>query len=204
MDMHTPQLFIVSAPSGAGKTSLAKALIDAVENIEWSVSYTTRARRSGEVDGKDYYFVSEHEFDRMIDANQFLEYAQVFDRKYGTSREKIEARLGVGKNVILDIDWQGARRVRDQMSHCTTIFILPPSQEALWKRLANRGQDSEEIIGRRMKDAVSEMRHYDEYQHIVVNDNFDQALNDLIEIVNGDPEAKRPVRVNINALLANL
>lgn len=182
---------------------MAKALLGAVDNIDLSISYTTRARRPDEVDGKDYYFVTEQQFDEMIDANRFLEYAQVFDHKYGTSREKIEASLSAGKNVILDIDWQGARRVRDQISHCTTIFILPPSQEALWKRLNDRGQDSEEIIRRRMKDAVSEMRHYDEYQHIVVNDNFNEALKDLVEIVNGDLEAVRPVRVNIDALLAN-
>ena len=132
--MHTPRLFILSAPSGAGKSSLAKALLGAVENIELSISYTTRACRPGEVDGKDYYFVTENEFDKMIAADQFLEYAQVFDYKYGTSREKINERLSAGINVILDIDWQGARRVRNQISQCTTIFILPPNQQALWKR----------------------------------------------------------------------
>jgi len=200
--MNKSELFILSAPSGAGKTSLAKALLDAVNNLEISISYTTRARRPGEVDGKDYHFITEQKFDHMIGAAQFLEYAQVFDHKYGTSRDKIQESLDAGKNVILDIDWQGARKVRAQISQCTTIFILPPNQEALWKRLSDRGQDSEESIRRRMQDAVSEMRHYDEYQYIVVNDDFTKALNDLVEIVNGDPEGIRPVTVNIEALLA--
>lgn len=181
---------------------MAKALLATMDNLKISISYTTRPRRPGEVDGKDYHFISEQEFDRMIGTDQFLEYAQVFDHKYGTSKDKIQESLKAGKNVILDIDWQGARKVRAQISQCTTIFILPPSQEALWKRLSDRGQDSEEIIRRRMQDAVSEMRHYDEYQHIVVNDDFSKALNDLVEIVNGDPEGIRTVNVNIEALLA--
>jgi guanylate kinase len=175
-------LFIVSAPSGAGKTSLVKALRESLAGFTVSVSHTTRAQRPGEEHGRDYFFVARSEFERMIEAGEFLEHARVFDNHYGTARSTVEAALAQGQDVLLEIDWQGARQIRMLMPDCQSIFILPPSRKALQERLTARG-DGSEIIARRMRDAISEMSHYDEYDYLVVNDDFEQALAELKSIV---------------------
>ena len=194
-------LFVFSAPSGAGKSSLAKALIDSEPSLATSVSHTTRAPRPGEENGVHYHFVDRVTFQQMVDNDEFLEYATVFDNSYGTSQQAVQSLLDRDKSVILDIDWQGARAIKQKMAGVKTVFILPPSREELEKRLRSRGQDSDETIARRMRDAVSEMRHYDEFDYVVVNDDFDLALADLRAILSGHPEKCRPVRVDINALL---
>jgi len=172
-------LFIVSAPSGAGKTSLVRALRQAHSGLAVSVSHTTRAQRPGEEHGRDYFFVSQDEFARMIEAGEFLEHARVFDNFYGTARSTVEAALAGGKDVILEIDWQGARQIRTLMPGCRSIFVLPPSREALASRLSSRGQDDAETIARRMADAISEMSHYAEYDYVVINNVFAVALAEL-------------------------
>lgn len=181
--MTTATLYIVSAPSGAGKTSLLKALIDTEEQISVSVSHTTRAMRPGEVNGVDYHFVDKDEFTRMVGEGAFLEHAQVFDNFYGTGEASIRQQLAQGTDVILEIDWQGARQVRERFPEAVSVFILPPTQTALRQRLKGRGQDSADIIERRMRDAKNEMSHYPEYDYLVVNDVFDQALGELRAIV---------------------
>jgi len=177
------QLYIISAPSGAGKSSLVKALIDSVEDLTVSTSHTTRAIRPGEVDGVDYHFIDSTKFLHLIEQGAFLEYAEVFDNFYGTAQESIEAQLAEGLDVILEIDWQGARQVRELMPDAISIFILPPSNEALRERLRGRGQDSEEIIERRMRDAVSESSHYDESDFLIINDDFTAALDELSQLI---------------------
>jgi guanylate kinase len=179
MTATTGTLYIVSAPSGAGKTSLVKALLDSDVRIRVSVSHTTRAMRPGEQDGVNYHFVDRAQFAAMIERGEFLEHAQVFDNFYGTSQPWVEKTLAEGSDLILEIDWQGAQQVRRLMPQAKSIFILPPTQEALRHRLTNRGQDSSEIIERRMRDAVSEMTHYVEYDYLVINDDFAHALDDL-------------------------
>jgi guanylate kinase len=180
--MSKGTLYVVSAPSGAGKTSLVKAMLEKDSGILVSVSHTTREMRPGEVDGVDYNFVVMDEFNKMIEASAFLEFAEVFTNKYGTSQLWVLEQLDNGKDVILEIDWQGAQQIRRLMPECLSIFIVPPSKEALRERLNNRGQDSEEVIEHRMSEAVSEMSHYGEYDYLVVNDDFDTALNDLHSI----------------------
>ena len=182
MTLTTGTLYIISAPSGAGKTSLVKALIDSEAMIRVSVSHTTRAMRPGEVDGENYHFINREQFHAMLDKNEFLEHAQVFDNLYGTSQTWVETTLAEGYDLILEIDWQGAQQVRRLMPESRSIFILPPTQEALRQRLNNRGQDSDEIIDKRMREAVSEMSHYVEYDYLVINDDFAHALIDLQSI----------------------
>ena len=180
-------LYIVSAPSGAGKSSLLRALLESgrIHRVELSVSHTTRAPRPGEVDGQDYHFVDMTRFEAMVAADEFLEYARVFDNYYGTSRAALAARLDQGIGVVLEIDWQGARRVRELLPGAVSIFILPPSLDALEARLTARGQDGADVIARRMRAAVSEMSHFDEYDYLVINDEFQQALDDLVLIFEG-------------------
>jgi len=175
-------LYIISAPSGAGKTSLVKALLEATNDISVSVSHTTRAMRPGEEEGKDYHFTDIATFKSMIADDAFLEHAQVFDNFYGTAQANIEDKLKAGEDVILEIDWQGAEQVRKIMP-CVSIFILPPSREELEKRLKGRGQDSDEIIARRMRDAVNEISHYPEFDYLIVNDDFDMALVELQSVI---------------------
>ncbi len=201
--MKSGMLFILSAPSGAGKTSLAKALIDAVPNLAVSVSHTTRPPRPGEVDSVNYFFVGEQEFRAMVEADEFLEYAIVFDHFYGTSHDAVERLLRQGKDVVLDIDWQGARAIKAKISRAVSIFVLPPSRHELRHRLSGRGQDSPEVIDRRMRDAVSEMEHYGEFDHIVMNDDFDAAVQDLKAIIRGDMRSVRPITIDIDALLGS-
>ncbi|ADT69771.1 MULTISPECIES: guanylate kinase [Pseudoalteromonas] len=176
-------LFILSAPSGAGKSSLINALLKKHADMKVSVSHTTRAPRPGENDAEHYHFVSVDEFKALIAKDDFFEWAQVFDNYYGTSKQAIEEQLAAGIDVFLDIDWQGARQVREIMDDVKTIFILPPSKQELEQRLNNRGQDSAEIIAGRMAQAQSETSHYDEYDFVVVNDDFDTALSEIESIV---------------------
>jgi guanylate kinase len=198
--MNKGRLFIFSAASGTGKTSLAKALVEQMPEVAFSVSHTTRAPRPGEQHGVHYYFVTPQQFDEMVAADRFLEYAKVFGNSYGSSRAVTENLLRQGKSVIFDIDWQGARAIKEKMPEAVSIFILPPSRAALQERLTARGQDSPEVVESRMRAAVSEMSHYKEFDHLVVNDDFNAALADLKAIIRGDG-SPRPVRVDMDALL---
>ncbi len=177
-------LFVVAAPSGAGKTTLVHKLMAMDDSLLFSVSYTTRPQRHTETDGKDYFFVSEEAFQAMVDAGDFLEHALVFDYRYGTSKTQVESMLNEGRNVILEIDWQGAQQVRSQMADCRSVFILPPSVEALKQRLTSRGTDSAEVIDRRFRDAIDDMSHWREFDFAVINDNLEAALAELADIVN--------------------
>ncbi|MCY7296253.1 guanylate kinase [Alteromonas sp. a30] len=181
-------LFILSAPSGAGKSSLIKALLeryqsDAQQQVQVSVSHTTRAPRPGEQDGVHYHFVDQDSFKSLIDKGVFFEWAEAFGNYYGTSKETIESTLQHGIDVFLDIEWQGARQVKEQISDACTIFIAPPSKQALLQRLTGRNQDSEDVIAGRMAKAEAEISHYHEFDYIVVNDDFDKALADIDAIV---------------------
>ncbi|MFC0120085.1 guanylate kinase [Pseudoalteromonas xiamenensis] len=176
-------LFILSAPSGAGKSSLIKALLEKHDNVKVSVSHTTRQPRPGEENAVHYHFVTVDAFKALIEAGDFFEWAKVFDNFYGTSKQAIETQLASGIDVFLDIDWQGARQVRELVPDVKTIFILPPSREELERRLNNRGQDSQEIIAARMAEAKSESSHYCEFDYVLVNDDFDTTLNELESIV---------------------
>ena len=176
-------LYVVSAPSGAGKTSLVKALLESVDDIRVAVSHTTRPIRPGEVDGVDYHFVDQDVFMEMVGNGEFLEHAQVFDNYYGTAARSATDLLQSGQDVILEIDWQGAAQVRHLFPEATGVFILPPSRDELEKRLRNRGQDSDEVIARRMQDARQEISHYAEYHYLIVNDDFDEALQALRGLV---------------------
>jgi guanylate kinase len=176
-------LYIVSAPSGAGKTSLLKALLENAQGIGLSVSHTTRAKRPGEQDGVHYHYVDEATFTQMVADQAFLEHAKVFDNYYGTSQAAVLAQLASGQDVILEIDWQGAQQVRKHFPQAVGIFILPPSKAALRERLTDRGQDDTAIIDRRMRDAEAEMSHYHEFDYVVVNDDFEGALSELRAII---------------------
>ncbi|MDH5670449.1 MAG: guanylate kinase [Nitrospira sp.] len=176
-------LYVFAAPSGAGKTSLVKALLENMDGIAVSVSHTTRAMRPGEENGIHYHFVDIPQFEKMVAEHAFLEHAKVFDNYYGTSRTGIEQQLALGMDVILEIDWQGARQVRELMPETVGVFILPPSRQALEERLRGRGQDSDEIIARRMRDAQSESSHYNEFDYVVINNDFATALAELQAIV---------------------
>ncbi|WP_273050120.1 guanylate kinase [Pseudoalteromonas sp.] len=176
-------LFILSAPSGAGKSSLINALLKKHADMKVSVSHTTRSPRPGEEDGVHYHFVATDEFKALIEKNDFFEWAQVFDNYYGTSKQAIESQLDAGIDVFLDIDWQGAQQVRKIMPNVQTIFILPPSKKELEQRLNNRGQDSADVIASRMAKAQSETSHYNEYDFVIVNDDFESALADIEIIV---------------------
>ena len=176
-------LFIIAAPSGCGKTSLVEALIKKTKNLCVSVSHTTRPPRPDEVNGINYYFVSINEFEEMIKNNAFVEHAMVFDNHYGSSTKLIREKLDEGVDVILEIDWQGARQVKENMPNSVSIFILPPSNEALLGRLKQRAQDNDETINKRMSDAQNQMQHFNEFDYLVINDDFNSALNDLNLII---------------------
>lgn len=195
------KLFIFSAASGTGKTSLAKALAESSPQVAFSISHTTRAPRPGEQQGVHYYYVTRDEFDRMVAAGEFVEHATVFGNSYGTSKQAIADQIQSGKSVILDIDWQGARAIKKWRPEAVSIFILPPTRAALRERLTNRQQDSAEVIDGRMRAAVAEMSHYNEFDHLIVNDEFDAALADLKAILRGEPQQKRPVRFDPKSLL---
>lgn len=197
------KLIILSAPSGGGKSSLATALIEADNSVAVSVSHTTRAPRPGEENGVHYHFINVDEFQKMVAEDQFLEHAQVFDNYYGTSVQAVESLLAAGKHVLLDIDWQGMRGIKLRLPEAISVFILPPSREELESRLRARGQDSEEIIARRMSDAESEMSHYNEFEHVIINDDFKAALADLQAVVAGETAKLRPLSVDPADLLGS-
>ena len=197
-------LFILSAPSGAGKSSLIGALLKKHSDMKVSVSHTTRSPRPGEENGVHYHFVSVDEFKALIEKNDFFEWAQVFDNFYGTSKQAIESQLAAGIDVFLDIDWQGAQQIRKLVDDVETIFILPPSKEELESRLNNRGQDSAEVIAGRMAKAQSETSHYNEYDYVVVNDDFDTALTEIETIVMAKRLSLKSQTARHLALLENL
>lgn len=182
-DTYTGNVIIVAAPSGGGKTSLVKNLIDTVDNVEVSTSHTTRKIRPGETEGKDYFFVDDSQFQTMIAANGFIEHAQVFNHYYGTSVAQIKSRLMEGIDVVLDIDWQGAQQIRNLFPQAISIFIIPPSLTILQDRLQKRQQDNEKVIKERMKRAQAELSHYPEFDYLIVNDDFNTAANELKAIV---------------------
>jgi guanylate kinase len=184
---RTGRLHVISAPSGAGKTSLVKALLAARPSLAVSVSHTTRTMRPTEVDGRDYHFVDNAEFDRLVAAGAFLEHARVFDNQYGTGREQVDAKRAAGHDVLLEIDWQGARQIRSSAPDCVTTFILPPSRAALEERLRTRKTDSDAVIARRLADAATDMSHCLEFDYAVVNDRFEQAVAELLAIIDCPP-----------------
>lgn len=202
--MAIGKLYIISAPSGAGKTSLVKQLLADMPDLAVSVSHTTRPIRPGETNGKDYFFVSVAGFLDMLGNQAFLEHAQVFDNYYGTAQQAVADQLNAGLDVILEIDWQGAGQVKKLFPDSRSIFILPPSTEVLEQRLRNRGQDTEETIQRRMRDAVAEISHYPEFDYLVVNDNFGQALSELKSIITANRLAISVQQSKLEALLSSL
>lgn len=202
--MNSQNVYVVAAPSGGGKTSLVNALLKMDDQIRLSVSHTTRPARPGEEDGVHYYFVNEPAFQSLVLANAFLEHATVFGNRYGTGREAVEQQLDAGFDVILDIDWQGARQIRESFPSCCSIFIIPPSLEDLHRRLVARGQDSEKIIQRRMRDAQAEISHSNEFDHLVVNDDFDKALLDLHSIIRSGQPARNITGSECREILAEL
>lgn len=208
--MSGGRLFVVAAPSGAGKTSLVKALLEREPKLRVCVSHTTRPKRPTEVDGRDYHFVERARFEQMVADGAFLEHAAVFDNFYGTSLGALQDAFGAGFDVVLEIDWQGARQVRAKVPECISIFILPPSRRALAQRLRDRRTDSDEVIARRLSDAVGDMGHFAEFDCVVVNDDFETAVGDLRRIVaaarDGGPETAglSSGRVALRPLLADL
>jgi guanylate kinase len=198
------RLFVIAAPSGAGKTSLIHELRRRDSNLRMCVSHTTRPRRATEVDGDDYHFTDVAHFESMIAADAFLEYARVFDHYYGTSRAALTTAFEGGHDVILEIDWQGARQVRSREPSCATLFVLPPSRAELERRLRSRRTDSDAVIARRLRDAVDDMSHYREFDYVIVNAEFERAVADAREIIAGRGTALRADRPELAPLLAEL
>ena len=198
------KLFVVAAPSGAGKTSLLKALMERRPALASSVSCTTRAPRGNEQDGREYHFIDRKEFERLVAAGEFIEHADVFGNLYGTRRSVVEEALQQGIDLVLEIDWQGARQVREKLPEAVQIFILPPSRVELEARLRKRATDSPEAIARRLAESVEEMSHWRDFEYIVVNRNFDQALAELEAILDGRGEASRKYRRGIEPLVREL
>ena len=185
MPQQQARLFVIAAPSGAGKTTLVKALTTRNPELRFSISYTTRPKRRNEADGVDYLFVDKSRFDELRTAGALLESAEVFDNLYGTSREQVNEHLENGHHVILEIDWQGAQQVREAMPECVTVFILPPTREELERRLRTRGTDSDEVIQRRLRDSLSDMSHWNEFDYVIFNDDLDEAVADLEAVLAG-------------------
>ena len=198
------RLYVIAAPSGAGKTSLVRALMEREPGLRFSISCTTRKQRPTEVHGRDYFFVDRASFEAMVAAGEFLEHALVFDNYYGTPRRQVEESLASGQDLILEIDWQGAAQVRRSLPECISVFILPPSRDELERRLRGRGTDSEEVIQRRLRDAASDMTHWREFDHVVVNDVFDRALDELQSIVQGRGEGTLRDRPGLTMLADEL
>ncbi len=198
------KLFVIAAPSGAGKTTIVKALVARNPELRFSISYTTRQKRRTEVDGVDYLFVDVENFERLRDEGELLEFAEVFDNFYATSRSQVEKHLAAGQDVILEIDWQGARQVRESMPECVTIFILPPSLEELERRLRDRRTDSREVIERRLRDALSDMAHWDEFDHVIINDKLEQAVADLESVLAGDGAASATANVALRRAVSRI
>ncbi len=198
------KLFVVSAPSGAGKTSLVRALVAQRPNLAVSVSHTTRRARANEVEGREYFFVTCEEFQRLVRADAFLEHAQVFGNFYGTGAAQVREHLMAGRDVLLEIDWQGARQVRRALPECVSVFILPPSRSALEERLHARRTDSPETIAHRLREAVDDMAHYSEFDYVIVNDRFEQALSELTAVLDNHGEALGAGRRELKPLLQRL
>ncbi len=198
------RLFVIAAPSGAGKTSLVRALMEREPGLRFSISFTTRRQRPNEVHCRDYFFVAKEEFERMVAAGAFIEHARVFDNSYGTARKQVEDSLAAGQDLILEIDWQGAAQIRAAMPDCISIFILPPSRAELERRLRGRGTDAEDVIRRRLSDAAADMTHWREFDYVVVNDDFESALEELQAIVAGHGDASRRDRPGLAELAAGL
>ena len=198
------RLFVVSAPSGAGKTTLVRALMAREPQLRFSISCTTRPQREKEVHGRDYFFVSHDEFRRLAGAGEFLEHAQVFDNFYATPRRQVEEALAAGQDLILEIDWQGAQQVRAAMPDCISIFVLPPSRAELERRLRARGTDPETVIRRRLADAAADMTHWREFDYVVVNDDFDRATAELADVIHGRGAAARSSRPGLASFVAGL
>ena len=198
------RLIVISAPSGAGKTSLVNALLERDKTLAVSVSHTTRRKRRDEVDGEHYFFVDAATFDSMRDAGAFLEYATVFGNAYGTAHQQLDRTLASGRDVVLEIDWQGAAQVRARFPDALSVFVLPPSMKALLERLEVRGQDVAEEIERRWRQAVDDISHYDEFNYIVVNNDFDAAVSRLAGIIDAERRGEKAQRECVTALVENL
>jgi len=197
-------LYVIAAPSGGGKTSLLKALIARRPGIEFSVSCTTRDPRPGEVDGRDYHFIGRRDFERLVEADEFIEHANVFGNLYGTRKSVVEAALAEGRDLILEIDWQGAKQVRERLPEAVQVFVLPPSRAVLESRLRKRGSDSEDVIARRLKESTLEMSHWSDFDYVIVNRDFDQALAELNAVFDGRGDASRRNRPELAALTREL
>jgi len=204
MARQPARLFVIAAPSGAGKTTLVKALTTRNPGLRFSISYTTRPQRRNEAHGVDYLFVDKEEFDRLRSADALLESAEVFDNCYGTSRQQVEEHLTAGNNVILEIDWQGAQQVREAMPECITVFILPPSREELERRLRNRGTDTSDVIDRRLRDALSDMSHWTEFDYVIFNDDLDRAVADLEAVLAGKGDTSATKNSEVRAKVATI
>ena len=202
--MKRGRLFVITAPSGAGKTSLVNALLESEPRLRLSISHTTRPRRPTERDGREYHFISVPQFEELVGRGEFLEHARVFDNYYGTARGFVEQQLRAGHDVLLEIDWNGAQQVRAALPDCISIFILPPSRQALAERLAKRGTDAPEVIGRRLREAVADMGHYREFDHVVVNDDFERARAELQRIIAGTGADLTPARPQLQPLVRAL
>jgi len=198
------KLFVIAAPSGAGKTTIVKALVARNPELRFSISYTTRQKRRTEVDGVDYLFVDVEKFAKLRDEGELLEFAEVFDNFYATSRSQVEKHLAEGQDVILEIDWQGAQQVRESMPECVSIFILPPSLEELERRLRDRRTDSPEVIDRRLRDAMSDMAHWDEFDHVIINDKLEQAVTDLENVLAGEGDASATANVALRRAVSRI
>ncbi len=205
MKKEKGKLFVISAPSGAGKTSLVKALLQREPQLRFSISYTTRKPRSAEQHGRDYFFVENNAaFEQMVNEGKFLEHAKVFDNYYGTAKEQVEGILDSGEHVILEIDWQGAQQIRQAMPECQSVFILPPSREELERRLRGRGTDNDDVIARRLRDSVSDMTHWNEFDYVVINDDFSHALTSLANIVDDKGDAFQRERPELTGIVQGL
>ena len=202
--MRAGTLFVISAPSGAGKTTLVKALLASEPNLRLSISHTTRLRRPNEQQGREYHFLPLAEFQELAQRGEFLESARVFDNYYGTSRPFVAEQLADGHDVLLEIDWQGAQQVRRGMPRCVSIFVLPPSRHSLAERLARRATDTADVIARRLKDAAADMSHYREFDYVVVNDDFDKAVGELRRIIAGQGADLKSTRPELAPLLGEL
>ena len=204
MTTKDAKLFVIAAPSGAGKTTIVKALVARNPELRFSISYTTRRKRRTEVDGVDYLFVDVEKFGKLRDEGELLEFAEVFDNYYATSRSQVDKLLAEGQDVILEIDWQGARQVRESMPECVTIFVLPPSLEELERRLRDRRTDSDEVIERRLRDALSDMAHWDEFDHVIINDKLEQAVTDLENVLAGEGNASATANVALRRAVSRI
>ena len=204
MAKNNAKLFVIAAPSGAGKTTIVKALVARNPGLRFSISYTTRRKRRTEVDGVDYFFVDLKEFERLNAQGELLESARVFGNYYATSRGQVEKHLADGQNVVLEIDWQGARQVRASMPECVTIFILPPSLEELDRRLRDRRTDSPEVIERRLHDAQGDMSHWDEFDYIIINDKLERAVYDLESVLEGSGDSCARSNVAVRRVISRI